>query len=72
MLFNATEFNIGEKEIAPTGTVLTFMADTLAEAVEHCLYTLRLKNAKAKVGPTGRCVHNGFGQSYALTPAKRN
>ena len=68
MLFNATEFNIGEKEIAPTGTVLTFMADTLAEAVEHCLYTLRLKNANAVIGASGKTVICG-GTGYALKAA---
>lgn len=43
----------------PTGRELLFLADTIGDAVGHCLYTARLHNGHAFIGPSGRVVHDG-------------
>jgi hypothetical protein len=47
-----------ENDVA-TGQQLIFLAETRKEAVASCLYTERLTNGAAFVGPTGYVVHSG-------------
>jgi hypothetical protein len=42
-----------------TGRRLTYQGDNVDAAVANCLYTERLTNGNAFVGPTKRVVHSG-------------
>ena len=66
MLFRATEFN---NDIEKTGNEEIFDADDVHKAVEKVLYTRRLKDGNAFVGPSGRVVHT-VGKSWAVTREK--
>lgn len=55
---SGVEYN---KEMNETGRQLVFLADNITTAVQSCLYTLKLKNGNAHVGPTGRVVYDGNG-----------
>lgn len=57
MTYLAHEMDVATCE--PTGRVLHYSAETIDEAVASVLYTARLKNGKANVGPTGRVVYAG-------------
>lgn len=50
-----TYIGVEYKNCLPTGRELTFLADSLASAVQSCLYTLALRG-RAKLGPTDRTV----------------
>jgi hypothetical protein len=63
--FIAREFDAEGQE---TGTEEVYLASDLNTAVGHLLYTRRLSNGRAYVGPTGRVVHVG-GSSWAISPA---
>jgi hypothetical protein len=64
--FKATEFKVNDEAIEPTGRVEIYQAETPDEAVEHCLYTRKLANGNAFVGPSKRVVHDGATQ-WAIT-----
>lgn len=57
--YKGIEATVSTEAIVPTGRVLVFLANDYQEAAAHCLYTERLKNGNAKIGPTGRVVHSG-------------
>ncbi len=57
--FVGVEGVVSDAEITLTGRTFYFLAHTLEEAVRHCLYTEKLKNGEAFVGPTGLVVHSG-------------
>jgi hypothetical protein len=65
MTFKATEFQNNEA----TGRVEIYSAANFNEALGNLLYTRRLTNGNAFVGPTGRVVHAGS-KCYTLTPGK--
>lgn len=62
--FIATE----SKDCVPTGVVETYLAASVEQAVESLLYTRRLSDGKAFIGPTGRAVYS-MGALYVVTPA---
>ena len=64
LAFNAQEFST--ETIQPTGREHVYLANTIDEAVQHCLYTCRLANAAAKVGQTGRVVYTGNGTAWSV------
>ena len=66
--FLATEYN---EAIERTGHVGIHLADTIDEAVQQVLYTARLKNGAATIGPTGRVVHTGRGTALVVTEEGR-
>lgn len=68
-MFRAHEFVAESCE--ETGTVLFFDGTSREDAVSKCLYTLRLKNAHACVGPSGGVVYDGFGKGYSVVPDKK-
>lgn len=58
-----------QNELILTGRQVTFLADDPDEAVAFCLYTERLRNGQARIGPTGRTVYSG---NYAIVfPAEK-
>jgi hypothetical protein len=65
--YQATEFNRATCE--PTGRTETYFAGSLLAAVDSLLYTKRVSNGGAFIGPTGRCVYAGA-LSYAIVPVK--
>lgn len=64
MTFNATEFENNEA----TGLVEVYTAPDFQRALAKLLYTRRLSNGNAFVGPSGRVVHSGS-KCYTLIPA---
>jgi hypothetical protein len=54
-VFIGHEYKNGE----PTGKEYGYFAKSRSEAVSHCLYTERLSNGSAYVGPTGFVVYSG-------------
>lgn len=63
----ATEFV--RETMAPTGTTEIYTGDTIQDCVANCLYTRRLANKRAFIGPTGRVVYS-HGFAYTITPEK--
>ena len=47
--------------LEPTGRVETYMADSLRDAVQSVLYTRRLSDGGAAVGPNGLVVYSRQG-----------
>jgi hypothetical protein len=68
-VFIAHEFTVATAK--PTGRELRFLANTIAEAVGYALYTLKLRNGNAKVGPSGRAVYDGCGNGVVVVPEKK-
>jgi hypothetical protein len=66
MLFKASEYN---NDIEKTGNEEIYSAENIDEAVQKCLYTKRLRDASAFVGPSGRVVHTRH-RSWAVTTEK--
>jgi len=66
--FKATEFSVTEQSITPTGNSEIYLAATIEEAVQACLYTKGLAG-DASIGPSGKTVNCG-GISYTITPDK--
>jgi hypothetical protein len=62
----ATEF---DANMRPTGRSESYIADTAEEAVRKVLYTRQLRSGNARVGPTGRVVHDDR-SSWTVTPEK--
>ncbi len=56
MNFIATEYVKNNYE--PTGTTEIYQANTVQDAVLKCLYTRKLSNGNAKLGPSGRVIHS--------------
>ncbi len=70
--FEAHEFHIfkpEDKEPKRTGTVETYQAKSIEEAVQKVLYTKKLKDGKAKIGSSSRSVHTSQ-FTYAIVPVK--
>lgn len=61
--FTAIEFNSALQE---TGRAEVYIANDSPEAARHCLYTKRLKNGRATLGPTGRVVHMPDGSQWVV------
>jgi len=63
--YAAHEFHNGE----PTDVVWIYLADSLEEAVKAVSYTLRLKTANVRIGPTGHVVYSDS-RAYAVVPTQ--
>ncbi len=60
-------------DLRPTGRKIYFQAATLEQAVQHCLYSERIKNGNVQLGPTGRVVYCSDGRSLVFpNPSSRN
>lgn len=70
MMFRAHEFDA--KTCEETGTILFFDGANRADVVSKCLYTCRLKNGNAFVGPTGGVIYDGSGKGYSVVPDKKS
>ena len=66
-IYRATEFDLNTMK--QTGRTEHYLADGLTQAVNSCLYTHRLHNGNAKLGPAGLVVFCG-GLAYSITPEK--
>jgi hypothetical protein len=66
MTYAATEFD--RRTMKPTGHVEYYAADDIDAAVAKVLYTRRLSNGAAFIGPSGRCVYSS-GLCYSVTLA---
>lgn len=65
--FKATEFDTTTMQ--PTGRVEVYMVETaepVEQAVKSCLYTRKLKDGRAFIGPSGRTVFAG-NRCYSIT-----
>lgn len=65
--FRVAQFN--PTTCAHTGVVETYYATSPEVAVQRVLYTRRLADGRARVGPTGRVVYGG-GFGYTVIRAK--
>ena len=63
--FLAKEFET--ESMRETGVVETYLADSATEAAQSLLYTKRLSNKNAVLGPTKRCVYVGS-KCWAVVP----
>ena len=66
--FKAVEFK--SETVEETGRVEIYVAKDLKTAVQSCLYTKRLVDGRAYVGPTGAVVHVGK-LSYSVVKEKK-
>ena len=64
MNFTATEFDANTCEA--TGRTALYIAESIEKAVSNVLYTMRLENRNAKIGPTKRVVYDGFGKGWTV------
>ena len=52
---------------------IIYLADRLQNAVQNCLYTLRLKNRRANIiGKSGQVIEDGFGFCWCVVPVKKD
>lgn len=72
MIFTFDEMSIATG--AKTGRSETYDAYTLEEAAENCLYTYKLKNGNAKLGPTNHVIYpsGAHGDLALVLRASRN
>jgi hypothetical protein len=71
-IFRAVEWEVSPtgEFLRETGTVRYHQCPTAKDAVDSVLYTARLKDGSARVGPSGRVVYTN-GRAYAIVPDKR-
>lgn len=65
--FKADEFDLTTME--PTGNQEIYLAESAEDAAKKCLYTRRLVNGHANIGPSKRVVYDGR-RAWAITTAK--
>jgi hypothetical protein len=56
-MFRAFEYD--RQTMQATGRIEFYHASDIATAVANLLYSKRLSNGAAKIGPTGRAVYSG-------------
>lgn len=65
--FDAAQFD--KDTLTMTGVHETYLANDLPEAVRKLLYTRKLSNGSAKLGPSGQVVYSGqFG--WSIVPVR--
>ncbi len=65
--FKADEFDLAT--MTPTGSQEIYLAESAEDAAKKCLYTRRLRNGNASLGPSKRVVYDGR-TAWTLTTAK--
>jgi len=59
-----------ETQMLSTGLVEIYQADTQKEAAKKCLYTRRLADGNAYLGPSGYVIYSQ-GSCWIVTPEKK-
>jgi len=63
-------FEYDTNTLEQTGRTLTFLGNDDEHAIRSALYTARLTNGAAKLGPTGRVVYLGDGKAWCIPKPK--
>jgi len=67
--FIITEYSA--ETIESTGYTALHIAASYSDAVKQVLYTAKIKNGNAFIGPTKRVIHTGFGTCLVVNKMRR-
>ena len=71
MIYSGSHYKVTDAEIAPTGKIEVWVAESRQEAIEAAVYTHRLHNRRAYASPFG-IIHCPSCGQIAITVSARH